>query len=80
MRALPLEAYKDGQNYNTTLQKDMDILRRRIAAMRAQDQKGNGQGPRYKWATASKQCSKGEGKQASYTGHPLLEWEEAVLR
>jgi hypothetical protein len=80
MRASPLEACKDGQNYNTTLQKDMDILRRRIAAMRAQDQKSNGLGPRSRWATASKQCSKGEGKQASYTGHSLLEWEEAVLR
>ncbi|KIW62650.1 hypothetical protein PV04_10807 [Phialophora macrospora] len=80
MRLSLLEANQDGQNHNPTLQADVDILRRQIAAVRAASRKSNGSVTHFEWAIASKQGSNGESKRASYTRYPLLEWEEVVLR
>ncbi|OCT48390.1 hypothetical protein CLCR_04383 [Cladophialophora carrionii] len=75
-----LQAYKDGQTNNIRLQVDMDILRRRITAMRVQDREGNLPVSQYEYAAASKQRLERASERASITGHRLREWNEDVLR
>ena len=86
LRSVLLQAYNDGQISDTRLHMETDMLRRRLAAIEAQEQcNSSPAAPSRQTRTeqqrlAAQQKLQGKCRRVSETEHKMVEWQETVLR